>query len=177
KIDAASVERVEAELPDRNTQILTHPTPRTEAEARFSMHYCLACALLGGAVTESDFAATAIMRPEARALLPRIVLLGYPADPNGTDSSPDEPDHVRVLLKDGQRFEVSVGHVPGGPGSPLSEQQLHAKLHQCAVPVIGEENARYLKAALDGYSVLPDVRAVTCHLLAAKVSDGLQAIR
>lgn len=170
--DAAAVERVEAELPDRNTHNLTYPTPGTDAEARFSMHYCLACALLGGAVTESDFQAEAIMRPAVRALLPRIVLLSYPADPNGTDSSPLEPDHVRVFLKDGQRLAISVGHVPGGPGSPLSDQQQRDKLHQCAEPVIGALNTRALQAALDAFPRLPNVGAVTRHLSCGDTSQA-----
>lgn len=163
RIDAAQVERVEAELPDRNARVLAHPLAETEAQARFSMQYCLANAICSGDVTEADFLPDALSRTEVRDLMRRITLIDYPADPNGSDSSPDEPDHVRVWLESGELFEITIGDVPGGPACPLSEKELSAKLHQCVDPVIGVLCADELELTLGRLAELPDLSAVTRH--------------
>jgi 2-methylcitrate dehydratase PrpD len=164
-IDAAQVTHIEVEITHRNKQVLMYPQPQTEAEARFSMPYCIATALYSGDVTEADFCQAAIDRVDLRDLMSHITLLSYPSDPNVSDSSHEEPDHVRMWLKDGSQFEITVGHVPGGPSNPLSEQELNAKLHQLASPVIGERLAGELKTALSNFAILPDVHAVTRHLI------------
>jgi 2-methylcitrate dehydratase PrpD len=164
RLQPEQVERIEAELPDRNAQVLTYPQPKTESQARFSMEYCLACALCFGDVVESDFLPDALQRAAVRELMPRVRLLDYPADPKGTDSSPEEPDHIRVWLKSGENFQITIGDVPGGPRSPLSEREFSAKLHQCAEPVIGKACTGELELALRDFSRLANVSAVTRHL-------------
>ncbi len=163
RIDPVQVERIEAELPDRNAQVLAYPHAQTADQARFSMQFCLANALCTGDVLESDFLPDALGRTEVRDLMPRITLLHYPADPNGTDSSPEEPDHVRVWLKSGVQLEITIGDVPGGPSSPLSEKELSVKLHQCVDPVIGVLSAVELELTLGRFAQLPDLSAVTRH--------------
>ena len=104
-------------------------------------------------------------RVEVRKLMPRITLTGYSADPRGTDLSPDEPDLVRIRLKNGERHEITIGPVPGGSFRLLSERELNAKLRQCADGVIGEASANELALTLGDLAQLPDVHAVTRHFL------------
>lgn len=167
----SQVERIEALLPDRNARVLTYPQAETEAQARFSMQYCLASAVYRGHVRESDFAPAALMQAEVRELMGRITLLNYPADPNGTDSSPEEPDHVRVWLNNRDKLEITIREVPGGPSNPLSELELSAKLHQCGDPVIGPESVAELELALRDFAQLPNLQAVTCHFLSFRVHE------
>lgn len=163
QIAAWQVQHIEVAIPYRNMQVLMYPQPQSEAEARFSMQYCLATAMFFGAVTESDFCQAALDRADVRDLMSHITLLSYPSDPNVADSSPEEPDHVRILLRSGVKLEVTVCHVPGGPSNPLSDEEHSAKLHQCVAPVIGEARVDELELALGNFAMLPDVRAVTRH--------------
>jgi 2-methylcitrate dehydratase PrpD len=163
QIDAGQVQHIEVEIPYRNFQVLMYPKPQSEAEARFSMQYCIATAMCFGDVTESDFCQAAIERADLRDLMSHITLLSYPSDPNVSDSSPEEPDHVRIQLKNGEKLETTVGHVPGGPSNPLSEEEHRAKLHQCAATVIGDGRVGELELALSNFAMLPDVHAVTRH--------------
>jgi 2-methylcitrate dehydratase PrpD len=174
-INAAQVSHIAVEITHRNKLVLTYPQPQSEAEARFSMQYCLATAMCTGDVTESDFSQAAIERTDLRDLMSHITLRSYPSNPVVPDSSPEEPDHVRIKLKNGDLFEITVSHVPGGPSNPLSEQELSAKLHQCADSMIGEARIDELAIALSNFEKLPDVFPVTCHMLGiyqAPVSTG-----
>jgi 2-methylcitrate dehydratase PrpD len=164
-IDAAQVSHIEAEIPHRNKLVLTYPQPQSEAEARFSMQYCLATAMCQGDVTESDFSQAAVERTHLRDLMSHITLSSYPSKLTVPDSSPEAPDHVRIRLKNGNLFEITVSDVPGGPSNPLSEQELSAKLHQCADPMIGVTRVDELEIALRNFEKLPDVYSVTCHML------------
>lgn len=164
QITAGQVQHIEVEIPHRNMLVLMYPRPQREAEARFSMQYCMATAMCSGDVTESDFCQAAIERADLRDLMSRITLLSYPSDPNVSDSSPEEPDHVRIWLKNGERLAITVGNVPGGPANPLSERELSAKLYQCAAPVIGDAGVGELETALSNFAMLPDVHAVARHM-------------
>jgi 2-methylcitrate dehydratase PrpD len=172
QIAAGQVQHIEVEIPHRNLQVLMYPQPQNEAEARFSMQYCIATAMCAGDVTESDFCQKAIERADLRDLMSRITLLSYPSDPNASDSSPEEPDHVRIWLKTGEKLEVTVGHVPGGPSNPLSEEEHRAKLHQCAAPVIGDAGVAELELALSGFAALPDMHAVARHFHGFQLAPG-----
>lgn len=172
QIDAGEVQRIEVEIPYRNFQVLMYPRPQNETEARFSMQYCLANAMYFGDVTESDFRQAAIERSDLRDLMSRIILLSYPSDPDVSDSSPREPDYIRIKLRNGEKLEVTVGHVPGGPSNPMSDEEHRVKLYHCAATVIDEQCVRELELALFNFASLRSVRAVTRHFHRSCFSQG-----
>ena len=51
-------------------------------QARFSLPYCAAVAVLQGAVTVADFTPEAVARPEVRAWLPNVTLKQISSDTN-----------------------------------------------------------------------------------------------
>ena len=136
------------------------------------MQYCLASAMYFGDVTESDFRQAAIERSDLRDLMSRIILLSYPSDPDVSDSSPREPDYIRIKLRNGEKLEVTVGHVPGGPSNPMSDEEHRVKLYHCAATVIDEQCVRELELALFNFASLRSVRAVTRHFHRSCFSQG-----
>ena len=105
--------------------------PQFVDQARFATPYLVASTLRAGRFEARCLAETALADPEVQRM-EAMVKLETPALPKGLgDMSPDAPDHLRVVLSDGQVFETSIGHVKGGPEKPLSDAGLVAKYTDC----------------------------------------------
>jgi 2-methylcitrate dehydratase PrpD len=150
---AAEVERVDVLVNRMSYDNLMYPDPRTELEARFSMHWCIAVALLQGRLGLADFAPEALGRKEIRVWLPRIAMRHtarrreHPLMDNGR-----EPASVSVLLKDGRRLERYAQHAKGTLQSPATAAELDEKFADCA------GNRPALRAMLERFEKLPDLR-------------------
>src|SRR6185503_190367 len=70
----ADVETVDVLVNRMSYDNLMYPDPKTEMQARFSMQYCIAIALLHGRLTLLDLTPAAIRRAEVRRWLPKIVM-------------------------------------------------------------------------------------------------------
>jgi 2-methylcitrate dehydratase PrpD len=157
-IDAALQLRADGIAPDDIVEIeLGVPTPvlRTIAEppeakarpesgyhAAFSGPFTVAAALLGGGglgVGHEDFTDEA-SRDEARlAVAARVRCL---ADSRCDEIFPNQfPAVVRVLLRDGTRREVRIDMNRGGPGRPLSAEELARKFQTNAERHLDEASA------------------------------------
>lgn len=143
-IDAALRLRADGVVPDDIVEIeLGAPTPvlRTIAEppevkarpesgyhAAFSGPFTLAAALMGGGglgVGHEDFTDEAAHDPERLALAAKVQCV---PDARCDEIFPNQfPAVVRVLLRDGSRREVRVDVNRGGPGNPLSADELALK--------------------------------------------------
>jgi 2-methylcitrate dehydratase PrpD len=152
-LTAAQVERVDVLVNRMSYDNLMYANPRTELEARFSMHWCIALALLQGRLGLADFTPAALGRKEVRAWLPRIAMRHtrpgkeHPLMDNGR-----EPASVSVLLKDGRRLERYAQHAKGTLQAPASAAELDAKFEDCA-PGRGA-----LRDMLDRFDALGSVR-------------------
>ena len=111
-------------------QAATHPDPDaradpdTEHEARFSLAWCVAAALIDGVVDGRTFEPTAVRRPDVLACAARIrcELADRP------HAAPDQqPGHLRVRLSDGEELVVMAPGGLGGPDHPVEDDELVAK--------------------------------------------------
>src|SRR5690606_8573927 len=111
-------------------------------EARCSMEYGLATALVTGSVTLADFEPEALFRPEIRAEMPKVKL-----DP--VDKLESEfPTEVIVTLKSGDKVATSVELPIGSRANPLSDEQLLQKLRECAGGIMNEQRIAAVEQAL-----------------------------
>lgn len=136
-------------------EIAGHVDPHTAAEARFSLHYMVATALVHGSVRLSAFEPARLHDPATRALMRRIrVSLDAQVDAAfpGRRSA-----RVEVVLRDGRRFEHLQPDRKGDPELPLSDADLDSKLLELASPVISEARARALLARLWTLHESPDL--------------------
>jgi 2-methylcitrate dehydratase PrpD len=122
------------------------------SEARFSLPYCLAAALVDGTLSPASFTDAAVTRPAALDLIARIEMTVDPAlraDVPVTESL--ERGTVLVTLADGRTVE-QVADVPHGhPDDPLTAEELEGKFLACA------EGALAPEAALRALDALRDV--------------------
>ena len=82
-ISASDIAEVDTLVGYGNLRNLCYPDPQQEMEARFSMQYCVAIALLNGKLSLADFTPSAVHRSEVRELLPRIQMRAHEAGAEG----------------------------------------------------------------------------------------------
>ncbi len=99
--------------------------PMTGLQAKFNMAYCMAAALLDGAIRLASFDDVQVMRPEIRAWLPKVSLKEAPG------AILPRWSHVRVELADGRVLEQRVNTARGDAGDPLSDAELIEKVADC----------------------------------------------
>lgn len=119
------------EVPEPYYRAARFGVPQNAAEARFSLPYCVAVALLERSVLPEHFGEAALRRPEVMDLAGRLAVSAYETGPNLQDMSPDAPDRVVLRMAEGSSRAHSVGHVRGGPKNPMSPAEVIAKLQQC----------------------------------------------
>ena len=130
---AADVERIEVLVNQVSYDNLRYPDPKTDTEARFSMQWAIALALLQGRLGLADFTPAALKRRELRAWLPRIRMRhtqagnAHPSLENGR-----EPALTTVLLKNGKKLSRYAQRPKGTLQIPLSAAELDAKFEDCA---------------------------------------------
>ena len=102
--------------------------PASAIEAKFSIPFTVAHALIHGGVTLDSFDDPARIDSNVRALAQRVIEWRNPDWGREHAAS----GSVTVTLRSGERFEHAVPHAAGHPGNPLSDAQLIEKFVACA---------------------------------------------
>jgi 2-methylcitrate dehydratase PrpD len=135
-LSPAQIDHIECHVPRGVPEILVYAQPTTGLEAKFSMQYALAAALLDGRVGITQFTDAAVRRPQARALMAKV---GYVHPPDATATTAEivaEPHSVVVHLNDGSVLHRACRFFRGRAENPLTNDELRAKFHDCAAPVL-----------------------------------------
>lgn len=147
-----------------NKRNLCYDDPTQEMEARFSMNYCVAVALLFGRVSLSDFTPDAVHRPEVRALLPLVSMAATEPGAEGDDPTKRLPHEVTIELRDGRVLQESVLWPRGTIHNPFDEADLAAKFRDCCEGFLSAGDLETVQEQLRALQTLPSVRALTRHL-------------
>ena len=131
RLDPARVARVNVSTSRRNTTILRNHRPQTGLEAKFSMEFAMACALVAGRAGLTELTDEFVRRAEIQALMQRVsVDPDDREDPATPGYTPD--DLVSIEKIDGSRLESrKITTVRGGPQEPLAREELWAKFDDC----------------------------------------------
>jgi 2-methylcitrate dehydratase PrpD len=143
-----AIERVETTTSRGAGDALVHPDPETGLEAKFSMEYALAAALVFDRVGLAAFEPAAIEDTEVQHVRDRA---SFHVD----DSLPYKSNHARVVVEttSGERYERVLEEPPGTPANPLSESALKTKFLACATRVLDRP------AAADAFDALRTLRS------------------
>lgn len=153
-----------------NASSLLYPDPVQEMEARFSMQYCIAAALLGGQLRLSDFILSAIHRPEVRRLFPLIAMETHPRT-DAEAPAARKPAEITVRLRDGRVLHTKIQHARGTMFRPFSQAELAEKFRDCADGLIPPAGYAALRDQLPGIEQLSSVRDLMRHLRFAAGAD------
>ncbi len=125
--------------------VVNNANPSGEYQARFSLQYVVAHALVHGSVRMQAFTPQRMSDPAVRALLPRITVTDDPALSALYPSQ--RAARIDIELLSGERFTHLQPTRKGDPEMPLTDQELEDKFHELAAPVIGAVKAKALLAS------------------------------
>ena len=139
-IDADQIRKIQVATYRPALDVAGNMSPRTAAEARFSVAYVVAHALLYGSVRLAAFSDERLADPRVRSLMTRIEL----TVDEGLDHAFPRQRAARVSIEtvDGRRTEHLQPTRKGDPDAPLSDDDLSDKFLELAGPVLGEAAAR-----------------------------------
>ena len=142
----ADIERVQLGVYQPTLAVAPHVDPQNADQARFSLHYMVATALVHGSVRLSAFEPERLNDPHTRALMQRIDKV---LDAEVDAAFPGRRGaRVLIRLRDGRQLSLLQPDRKGDPELPLSDADLEDKLMELAMPVVGESQARALLARI-----------------------------
>ncbi|MEI7782765.1 MAG: MmgE/PrpD family protein [Betaproteobacteria bacterium] len=106
---------------------LIYVMPHTPLEGKFSLHYCIAAALVFGEVNLSTFTDAKVADPRVRSLIPKISMK---TDERWRDDS-EFATEVIVTTETGRRLARHIALAAGKPDRWFSPEQLRAKFDDC----------------------------------------------
>ena len=154
------VESIDVEVDSMTPRLLIHDRPSTELEAKFSMPFCAAAAIVFGHPTMETFAVDRIHDPRVQQILPRVTLR---ADAAFDTAAPLSQARVTVRLRDGLTLTEHADGARGYPGR-LTDAELAAKFLGCAERSLSRRDARLAFQAWRAIDSTPKVTTLTAML-------------
>jgi len=156
----ADVESIDVEVDSMTPRLLLYDRPTTGLEAKFSMPFCAAAAVVVGHPGVDTFEKNVIDNLAIQGLMPRVRMRANPAF---DASAPLSRAVVTVALRDGRVLTRSADGARGYPGR-LSVDELAAKFASCASRTLSPTGAAAAWSRLQEIEQLADVRQLTALL-------------
>lgn len=135
------------------------PDPRSTLDAKFSVQYCVARALMHGDVTFEHFEGDAYRDPEVRKILARIETRPHAHQPKGMYEH--FQGEVIVTTTGGKRYSARVDQPLRGPRNPAPPDRLEPKFKDCAARALKPNAIGRVYDLLQSFETLTDVRQLT----------------
>jgi 2-methylcitrate dehydratase PrpD len=150
RFTADDVERVDVGVDAITPTVLIYDKPRSGLEAKFSMPFCAAAAIVDGRVGVDTFDASHLDDPRITAMMSKVAMS---VDPSlGVQAPALTQARVRIMLRDGRTLSEAVNGARGYPDHPASDAELDAKFLSCAtraLPMTAAEQALMLLRSLE----------------------------
>lgn len=131
EISATDVEALQATIGPAQASMLRNHRPQTGLEAKFSLEFALAAALVARQVGLAQLHDEFVQQAEVQNLLPKVSI-EVEDSVNPHEPSLAEADTLQIRLKNGQTFESGrIQHARGTPHAPLREGELRTKFDDC----------------------------------------------
>ncbi len=147
-------------------RVLLRRPPLTGVEAKFSVEFCIACALTHGNVEVDHFCESEVER--LSPLMRRIQVMEL--NPNVGDPQ-GGPATLTIAFEDGSKIEATVNEPKGSVSNPLSIEEIERKYNSFALralrPEAVEESLVFLQALEEQSSLGPLMNS-----LSATIGNG-----
>jgi 2-methylcitrate dehydratase PrpD len=166
------VARVDAWIHSRRLAHTNRPNPNSPLDAKFSLQYVLARALLDAKVGVADFEPDSYNQPAARALLDRINVAAYDqADEEIFPAANHFGGRVRITLRDGTVLQAQVDQPLGRTSAnPLPHALLRDKFSLCAQRTLRKDAVDAIADGIERIETLPRMEALMA-LIAGAAKD------
>ncbi len=125
-----AVERIHVSTGATQLRMLRNSRPQTGLEAKFSMQFAMASALVARKVGLAQLTDGFVRRPDVQAMFSRVSLTGTDATMPGSAFAP--ADSVEITTKSGETLNSGlVEYAKGSHQHPLSQEELFDKFADC----------------------------------------------
>ena len=128
RLDPGQIQRIEARIPFQGFPVVCDPVerklrPTSDYDAKFSLHYLTACALVRGRLTLDELEPEHFTNPEILALTAKVSHAAYPDSPFPAAYS----GGLTIVMADGTSHEHNEPVNRGAADRPLSNTEIVAK--------------------------------------------------
>jgi 2-methylcitrate dehydratase PrpD len=159
----AQVARVDAWTHVRRLEHTNRPDPQSGLEAKFSVQYCLARALVDRTIRIEHFEGDAWRDPAVRAVLPRVHAAAYT-----TAQFPEDSHYgaeIKLTTTDGQAVSGKIDEAMGRTsGNPLPAERLREKFDNCVARALPRSRAAALADMIERLDTVADMRSFSALL-------------
>ena len=153
------VERIDIDVDSITPTVLIYDRPVSGLEAKFSMPFCAAAAVVHGGVGIDTFDEVSLRDPRVAELMPRIAMH---VDPSLDGKGPALTQaRITITLRDGRKVSREANGARGYPERPVSGEDLAAKFMTCARRILPDDVAQRALAMLQRIDGVDDVRKLT----------------
>jgi len=157
--DADQVQAIEIGVDAVTPTVLIHSRPADGLQAKFSMPFCAAAAIVYGRVGIETFEDWQVRDPAIVSSLKRVTMC---VDSTLDAAAPPLTQaRVTVRLQDGRGLRASANGARGYPDRPAADEELAAKFMSCAIRALPQSRAESALAAVRAIESNEDIRTVT----------------
>jgi 2-methylcitrate dehydratase PrpD len=136
RLSDKDIVEVDVGTSERAMRVLAFSEPETPYQAKYSMPYCIAAAVVDQQVTLDTFTADKMVDPDIIKARKKVHLSfpGIPIWPGLADVGPDTEfvgNPVTIRTTDGRSYNARVDIPRGDPALPLTDDELLAKYRDC----------------------------------------------
>ena len=158
KVHAEDVAEVECQVSPYLVQHFGHYSrPQTASQARFSMHYAMAAALLDGELTLKQFTDEKVTARSAQELMSKVTLVELETEQKEGQMHSDPPQIVTVKLQNGKAYSHQVPFAKGEPQNPMTAEEIIHKFRDCAGIVLSSVDIDRIVELVMKLESLPDI--------------------
>lgn len=159
-LSPADVRAVQVRIGTAQASMLRNARPRTALEAKFSIEFAVAAALVARRVGLAELTDAFVARPEVQAQFTKVAVEVY-EQPCPFDPAFGFADRVRIALADGRTVDSGeVRFARGNARHPLEPAELRRKFIDCVAYGAYQHNGSALYAQFASFERIPDVRAL-----------------
>jgi 2-methylcitrate dehydratase PrpD len=138
-LHASDIESIEVGTNSNVPNALIYPMPKTALEAKFSIPFCMAIAVLERKAGIAQFADSKVRQKKVVELMKRVRLyVDGELEALGFDQV---RSRIRIRLHDGRSIEGRYDVARGHPEKPMSWSELAEKFKECASLAVPADNA------------------------------------
>jgi 2-methylcitrate dehydratase PrpD len=157
-IRPGEIKDIEVEARPVMANVLIHHDPHTPLEAKFSMEFCLAAALVFGRLGIAEFAENRLFDPAVRALIKKVTMISSEAmERLSAEQGALAPTRLKVKLQDGRELEETISEARGGPSNPMSDDELREKFRECGRQALPEGEVERLLEVIEDLENVNDL--------------------
>jgi 2-methylcitrate dehydratase PrpD len=157
RITHEDIAAIDVEVDSMTPRLLIHSRPSTPLEAKFSMPFCAAAAMVFGHPTLETFHVEKISDSRVQKLLPLATMR---SDPAFDSKAPLSQANVSIRLKDGRTISERADGARGYPGR-LTDDELRTKFLACAQRSLTESASIQVLDALNRIEKMANVVELT----------------